>query len=343
VSAPALPRLGFLGLGWIGRHRMHALLQSGACEVRGLCEPDATALAAARELAPQARVASSFGQLLEEPLDGVVIATPSAQHAEQALQALSRGLAVFCQKPLGRAEQEVRAVVEAARRADRSLGVDLSYRRTRALEELRRVVQSGELGEIFAANLVFHNAYGPDKPWFYDPKLAGGGALMDLGIHLIDLLLWVLDFPKLQHQCCQMFSKGAVLRDRFEQVEDFVSAQLTLEGGIAVQLACSWHLHAGRDCVIEASLYGRAGGVSLKNEGGSFYDFSTEAYSGTARRVLAAPPDAWGGRCLVDWAERLRVDRSFDPTCERLIDVAQVIDGLYAAAAAEVRGEACGS
>jgi predicted dehydrogenase len=48
---------------------------------------------------------------------------------------------------------------------------------------------------VFAVDLVFHNAYGPDKPWFYDPELSGGGCVMDLGVHLVDLALWSLDFP----------------------------------------------------------------------------------------------------------------------------------------------------
>jgi predicted dehydrogenase len=56
-------------------------------------------------------------------------------------------------------------------------------------------MRSGELGRVFAVDLVFHNAYGPDKPWFYDPELAGGGCVMDLGVHLVDLALWSLDFP----------------------------------------------------------------------------------------------------------------------------------------------------
>jgi predicted dehydrogenase len=105
-----------------------------------------------------------------------VIATPSALHAEQAIAALDRGLAVFCQKPLGRDASETRAVVEAARRADRLLGVDLSYRYTRAAAALRDEVRSGALGEVYAVDLVFHNAYGPDKPWFYDRRLAAAAA-----------------------------------------------------------------------------------------------------------------------------------------------------------------------
>jgi predicted dehydrogenase len=332
-SRETRPRLGFIGLGWIGRHRLQAVADSGVAEIAALCDPDSNAVEAARAIAPGAVVVGSMGELLQQPLDGIVIATPSAQHAQQSLAALERGVAVFCQKPLGRSASEVRALVQAAERGDRLLGVDLSYRRTDAASKLRALVASGEIGRVFAANLVFHNAYGPDKPWFYDAKLSGGGALVDLGIHLIDLLLWTLDFPKVVDVRSQLLAKGQPLQDRTTQVEDYVAAQLTLASGAIVQLACSWRLHAGCDCVIEASLYGTEGGVSLRNQSGSFYDFSTEAFAGTARRVLAAPPDAWGGRTAVDWAQRLAADHSFDPSAHHFVDVAEVIDRIYAGAA----------
>ena len=189
---PAL-RLGFLGVGWIGRHRMQALLATGAVEATVIADAVPEAIAEAQALAPAAEIASGLDGLLEADLDGVVIATPSALHAAQAVQALERGVAVFCQKPLGRDAAEVRRVVAAARAADRLLGVDLSYRHTAGMQRIRELLQGGELGRVFAVDLTFHNAYGPDKPWFYDRALSGGGCVIDLGIHLVDLALWMLD------------------------------------------------------------------------------------------------------------------------------------------------------
>ncbi|HKU38040.1 MAG TPA: Gfo/Idh/MocA family oxidoreductase [Polyangiales bacterium] len=326
------PRLGFLGLGWIGQHRMRALLESGA-RVAALCDADPTALDKARELAPAARRVASFDALLREPLDGVVIATPSALHAEQSLRALEHGLPVFCQKPLGRNAAEVARVVEAARRSDRLLGVDFSYRYTAAMQRVAALVRSGELGRIYAAQLVFHNAYGPDKPWFYDATLSGGGALMDLGSHLVDLALWVLGFPALRGATGQLYAQARPLATGDGRpVEDYVTAQLAFEGGVAVDLQCSWKLHAGCDCVIEASFFGERGAACLRNVGGSFYDFSAEAFSGTARRVLASPPDAWGGRAAQAWAARLARSARYDAAADELVQVARVLDVIYAAA-----------
>lgn len=332
MTATPRPRLGFLGAGWIGRHRLEAVVRSELGEIVAVSDPDPQALQAALDTAPEARQAAGLDELLSMELDGLVIATPSAFHAQQTTRALESGLAVFCQKPLGRSAEETSRVVRSAREADRLLGVDFSYRHTRAVESLRRAITVGELGRIFAVNLVFHNAYGPDKPWFYDPKQAGGGCVMDLGIHLVDLALWLLDFPKVEHVSSQILSQGEPVRSAAEVVEDFAAAQLVLEGGCSVQLACSWKLQAGCDCLIEASFFGTKGGASFHNVNGSFYDFVAERYDWTARRRLSDPPDEWGGRAVVEWTRRLASGERFDPAIERVVDVASTLDRIRARA-----------
>ncbi|HEX2527331.1 MAG TPA: Gfo/Idh/MocA family oxidoreductase [Geminicoccus sp.] len=322
-----LPRLGFLGVGWIGRHRMEAILASGAAEAASIADPSPEMQAAALLLAPSARTVGGLEEMLDLDLDGIVIATPSAMHAEQSIRALDAGLAVFCQKPLGRTAAEVRGVVEAARRADRLLAVDLSYRFTQGMRQVRDLVRSGELGRVFAVDLVFHNAYGPDKPWFYDPVLAGGGCVMDLGVHLVDLALWALDFPQVGSVAGRLLAQGGPVG--LGEVEDYAVATVELAGGTVLQLACSWRLHAGCDARIEAAFYGTQGGAALRNVGGSFYDFMAERYHGTGREQLSGPPDEWGGRAAADWAMRLRDGAGFDPQSARLVEVAAVLDRIY--------------
>jgi predicted dehydrogenase len=179
-------------------------------------------------------------------------------------------------------------------------------------------------------DLTFHNAYGPDKAWFRDPALSGGGCVMDLGVHLVDLALWALDFPAVEGVAAHLSAGGARLGPRPDRVEDHAVATLELAGGAVVRLACSWHLHAGRDAVIEAAFYGTEGGAALRNLDGSFYDFRAERHRGTAQEELSAPPDAWGGRAAVDWAARLAQGGArFDPAAERLVDVARVLDRIY--------------
>lgn len=329
ATADLKPRVGFIGTGWIGRHRMEAMLDAGRIEAAAIADPSPAAAEAARELAPDACLAASFEEMLSLGLDGVVIATPSALHAQQAIQALEAGAAVFCQKPLGRTAAEARAVVDAARANDRLLSVDLSYRFTEAFRRIETEVRAGALGRVYALDLTFHNAYGPDKPWFYDRALSGGGCLIDLGVHLVDLALWLLDFPRVLSTSGALYAKGRRLAPGEDAVEDYAVATLELEGGRTVRIACSWNLDAGCDAVISAEVHGETGGARVSNIGGSFYDFRAERLLGTQRQVLVEPPDPWGGRAGVDWARRLAAGERFDPEAERLVEVARVLDRIY--------------
>lgn len=329
--ATARPRIGFLGVGWIGRHRMGAICDTGHVEAAAISDPSPAMSEEAAKLAPDAAICASLDEMLALGLDGLVIATPSALHAEQSIRALEAGAAVFCQKPLGRNAAEARAVLDAARTANRLLAVDLSYRFTAGMERIAQLVRSGALGRVHAIDLVFHNAYGPDKPWFYDRALSGGGCVMDLGVHLVDLALWAMDFPASESKVdAWLTANGQPLQAN--AVEDFAVASFRLADGPIVRLACSWRLHAGREAEIGATFYGTEGGAALRNVNGSFYDFTAEHYRGTSTKLLTSPPDEWGGRAAADWATRLASGARFDPAAERLVDVADVLDRIYAAA-----------
>ncbi len=324
------PKLGFIGVGWIGRNRLQAIAEKNIANIKVISDPNSQYAQEASQLAPDAYISPSLTDLISTDVDGVIIATPSAMHAAQSAEAIDAGKAVFCQKPLGRNAQEVAAVVEKAKAKDVLLGVDFSYRFTNGIKALKEVLDSGELGDIYGVNLVFHNAYGPDKPWYFDPKLAGGGCVMDLGVHLVDLLVWLLDNPDVAEVNSQLFSKGRKIEDPDAEVEDYAVAQMLLNERIAVQLACSWNLPAGVDAVIEVSFYGSNGGVSFRNVNGSFYDFSTERFHGTSRQVISTPGDSWGGKAAIAWAEELATrGNNFNAEAYQYLKAAEILDKIY--------------
>ena len=323
------PRLGFLGVGWIGRNRMEAIVRSGFGEIVAIADAAEGNAKEALKIAPEAESVASLEVLLDMDLDGIVVATPSALHAEQAIAALQRGISVFCQKPLARTKEETTRVIQEAHENNVLLAVDLSYRFTSGVQEVRRVIQSGELGRIFAVDLVFHNAYGPDKAWFYDWNLAGGGCVIDLGIHLVDLALWVLGYPKVEQVTSKLFAQGEPLPHPPQRVEDYASARIDLVNGTSLQLNCSWKLQAGCDAIIGASFYGTNGGVEFHNVNGSFYEFRAERFYGTRRETLASGAEDWGGRAAVDWLKRLAEGERYNPETEGLIAVAETLDRIY--------------
>ncbi len=332
------PRVGCLGVGWIGRHRLQAVVESGVADITLLWDDDPAAREAASALAPNARAAASFEALLDADLDGLMIATPSALHAEQAEMALRRGLAVFCQKPLARTREETGRVVEAAREHDRLLHVDLSYRFARAFDALTQFVSTGGVGAPNVIDLTFHNAYGPDKPWYYTRQLSGGGCVMDLGIHLVDLAVRLCGPAAPRVMASNLFSNGVIWEPDGEtdKVEDLAYVHLEAPDGAVIRIACSWRLPAGCDAVIGATVFGPIAGVRVRNVSGSFYDFVAERLDRGSIQLLTGPPDAWGGRAAVEWATQLANNAGYDPACEQFMTLAGVIDEIYEAAGAPV-------
>jgi predicted dehydrogenase len=308
---------------------LEAVAKSGVAEIAAIADNSPELARKVADAFPQAAVLGSLEELIEQGADGVVIATPSALHAEQAIAALEHGMAVFCQKPLGCAAEETRRVIDAARAADRLLAVDLSYRFIEGAQKIHALCRKGELGEIFAVDLMFHDAYGPDKAWFYDCKLSGGGCVMDLGFQLLDLALWNLRFPRIVSVTSRLFAKGNPILGRGHTVEDYALAHLDLENGATINLACSWKLPAGCDAVISASFYGTKGGATFHNVDGSFYDFSAAHFRGSKRETLVSPPDEWGGRAVIDWARQLADGERFSEEIESAVRVAEGLDAIY--------------
>lgn len=356
VVSERRPRVAFAGVGWIGRHRMRAVAESGRAEVVALADPDRGRLeeAAARlpPGKPPVRLHHTYEALLREDLDGVMIASPSGLHAAQALAAIERGLHVFCEKPLGRTRREVQRVVSAAKQGDRRLGVDLSYRYIEGAEALRSLVRGGELGRIFAVDLVFHNTYGPDKPWSHDPAMAGGGCLVALGMHLLDLAFWCLGERRIEAVDGRFYASGRPLSvdDLVTTVEDFALGRLDLVsrsgGTTTVSLQCSWFHATGVPAAISVVFRGTEGTAALRNVGGSFFHFNAERCGNAGRAPLLAPPGeelgeeqgeavpsrdpwSWGKGPILDWIDDLVAGRGYDAGVEATLPVAEAIDALY--------------
>jgi predicted dehydrogenase len=333
AAAAARPlKLGFIGLGWIGRKRLDALAQDPHVTVAALADPDADKLKAAEQSYPEALATADLDSMLDSGVDGVVIATPNGFHAQQAIACLSRGVAVFCQKPLATSVAATTQVIDAARRADRLLGIDYCYRHVQGMDELRRRILAGELGDILAVDLTFHNAYGPDKAWCHNRELAGGGCLLDLGVHLVDLALWLQDFPAMTLASSSLFCQGKAIGGT-EALEDFACAQWRQANGGIVRLACSWYAQTGRDAVIDVAVHGSRGGGAWRNVNGSFYDFEVAAFRGASSEMLGSHPDEWGPRALQRWTRRLAQDCRFDPAAFEIAAGARLIEAVYGAAA----------
>ena len=141
-----------------------------------------------------AQVCTDWERALDVPgLDGVVIATPNHLHSQMACGAAERGLHVLCEKPMATTLDDARRMVRACREAGVVLMIGLSSRYDQAFKRGLELTRSGELGDPELITNVYHYTLGPVQPgrtWHNDPELLGGGALIQMGIHLIDRVAW---------------------------------------------------------------------------------------------------------------------------------------------------------
>lgn len=329
-------RLGFVGAGWIGRHRMRALHERMPMEHAVVVDPDDSACTEALAAGTHVARCGSLDELLARELHGVVIATPNMLHEEQCLRVIERGLPVFCQKPLAPTATQAERIVRAARARNVPLSIDWSYRHLDGVRRVQELIEAGSLGRITAIELTFHNAWGPGSPWFFDRRLAGGGCLIDLGVHLLDLALLFTGGRPLRCAGAHLAAGGRRWRrEPSAPVEDFVWANLMTECGIPIRVACSWNAPLGMPCRIGFELFGTEGGVQISNIDGSFFRFRTDQHSGVESRPIASDSGSWGVGALLHWASRVGRGEGFDPEAERAIEIAALAEEIYA------RGVSC--
>ncbi|MGK7391615.1 MAG: Gfo/Idh/MocA family protein [Candidatus Cyclobacteriaceae bacterium M2_1C_046] len=323
------PNVAFIGMGWIGRDRFKALIEKELIACSGIYDPYLQNIEN-DDLLCEFRQVEDFKEVInDDSLDAIVIATPNMLHARQCQQALEAGKAVFVQKPLARTAKETSALIHSAKENNKLLGVDYSYRFTEGIQKIKSLVDADELGEIFAIETAFHNAYGPDKEWFYDMERSGGGCLLDLGCHLVDLSLYITDFPKADVKHSSRYYQGRLISAGEDQVEDFCSADLQTEDGIDISIGCSWNLSAGKEADIYFKIYGTKGAAIFENVDGSFYNFRSYHCRGTERELLTQPPESWGGKAIIDWASKLKQNNTFNEDAWQYLQSAQLIDKIY--------------
>jgi predicted dehydrogenase len=288
--------LGFSGAGWLGESLIKELPGFGS-RLRLVAVQDANAelAAAVAERYGAAWHGADYDTLLAVPeVDAVVICTPNALHVPQSLAALSQRRHVLVQKPLARTADEARQLAIAAQQHDRLLFVDYSYRYLDTSRCLAAALAS--IGRVRSVSAAFRNIYGPGKAWFFDPRLSGGGALVDLGVHLVDLALALLQPRSVQlEQATLSFGAGLA-------VEDGATLALRLDDDLPVQVAATWNEPLPQTD-IHLELHGERGTLRWENVDGSFFRFRT---------VL-------DGRLLLDRETTLREDtlRAFVDALDR--------------------------
>lgn len=236
-------RVGIIGTGAISQI-VHLPIFSERADVDLVALADADELKAttlARRFAVP-RVMSADELLDFDELDVVVLCTPNNLHEDMAVRALQRGKHVLVERPLAPTSEGAARVIEAAQEAGCVLQVGMPHRFRPEVIALRSFVEGGELGDLYAVRGSWLTRAFPmtRSTWRTNPQVAGGGALVDLGIPALDLSLWVAGFPRARRVSC-------VLAQGEGEVEHAATLLVETDDGIAMTLEVSNRAFASED------------------------------------------------------------------------------------------------
>lgn len=213
-------RVGIVGLGNIGHYHANRILDLGHDVVAGA---DINAKARARFAETyDAATYESYTQLFHDAdLDAVVVTTPNKFHEEVAIAALDTGLDVLLEKPLAHSLESARRIVDAAADSDGFCMVGFNNRFANGVEVFKSYQREGRFGEIthVEANYIRRRGIPGRGSWFTSKDIAGGGALIDIGVHAIDLSLYFMEFP-------DVLEVSGTVRSQFGRREDYAYLEM---------------------------------------------------------------------------------------------------------------------
>lgn len=278
-------RVGLVGLGSIAHQHTEFARDLGAEIVAGLdVSPDA------RDRYEEAfglPTCCDFDDLLARDPDAIIVTTPNCYHEEYAVGALDAGVHVLCEKPLAHTVESAERIVTAANAADATLMVGFNFRFSPPAECVRAAIDAGRLGEVLHVDANFLRRRGvPGRgSWFTKQELAGGGALVDIGVHALDLALYLLGYPEVVEVSGRVRSLfgnrsdytydemwGDDLGPGEFDVDDSATAFISCADGRTVSLSAAWAVN--RDPNDEFVVEGTESGARFGLEGSeaTFYD-----------------------------------------------------------------------
>ncbi len=338
-SGPRL-RVGIIGLG-IGRMHIDGWRQHPHVDVVAIADSDAARLAqVGGSHGIKARYTDALAMLAAEQLDVVSVCVPNKFHQPLTLAALQAGCHVLCEKPMALSAAEGGQMLEAARAAGKRLMINFSYRFSAQSRALKAQVDAGFFGDFYFGRTVWHRRRGMPGfgGWFGQKALAGGGPLIDLGVHRLDLALWLMGYPKptwvMGNTYDPIARAAAAASGKAFDVEDLAAGFIRFDNGATLVLEASWAANIREAELMETRLLGTQAGL-LQHNVGEGYDFDAHMFyeqGGAQYDLRLHPTGAVGLSAMHDYAQAILTDTPHTAPGEEGLIVMEILDAIYESA-----------
>jgi predicted dehydrogenase len=334
-------RVGVIGLG-MGQAHVRGFQEHPQAEVVAVADVDTGRLKTLGDsLGVAGRYAHAPDMLRKENLDIVAVATPNKFHKPLTIAALKAGCHVLCEKPMAMSAAEARVMLDAAKRAKKRLMINFSYRFMPQCAALKQLVDSGEVGDIYFGKTIWHRRRGLPGfgGWFGQKALSGGGPLIDLGVHRLDLALWLMGYPKpvwvLAGAYNPIATRLAKKAGKKYDVEDLAVGLIRFANGATLEIEASWAANIKENEQMETSLLGAKAGLIHHNINGT-YEFESEAFlerDGNLFDMKLHTSPMARQNAMAYFVDCILQDKPHMATGEEGLIVMELLDAIYASAA----------
>jgi len=343
-------RIGVIGTGSIAREHLKAYKKNPHVEVYALCDLNAELLAKRAEEfgVPAERTFTNCEEMLKlTEIDAVSVCTWNAAHAPCSIAALNAGKHVLCEKPMAMNAEEAKAMKEAAEKNGKLLMIGFVRRFGNDCDILMDLISNDQFGEIYYAKATYLRRNGNPGGWFGDKARSGGGPLIDLGVHVIDLSRYLLGRPKPVSVYGATFRKlgnrpdikggKAYLSARANDttvcdVEDLATALIRFDNGAVVSVEASFSLNLKKD-VGSIELFGTKAGAKIDPELEMYSEMNGYMTNVTLTNPTALSFDGLFAREIDHYVDCVRLGLPCRSPAEDGITLMKILDAIYESAA----------
>ena len=335
-------KVGIVGLG-IGIIHLRFFKEVPGVTVQALCDQNTALLqkTAAEHHVPQ--TFTDFDRFLADAdIDAVALAVPNFLHRPMTLAALDRGWHVLCEKPMALNAAEALEMRTKVRETGKKFMIHFNQRFRAEHQYFKALVDSGKLGDIYYATTGWRRMRGIPKfgGWFGQKKMSGGGPLIDLGVHMLDLTRWLMGNPKAVTVSASTFShlgeSLALAQSKEFDVEDLATALIRFDNGASLMLEVNWALNFEEREKIYLELSGKKGGLS--NVTFDYKDTTTCIFREEAGAMVKTVPLKYPAAfesAQAHFARCIREDLEPEAGASEGVEIMRILDAIYASAHAE--------